>query len=667
MSVSRRRFIELAGCVAATAAMTSACSCADPNAGVNFLTQLFGSKPEPATKADCLSALFDQIIADRTDIRLYTWQDARSGSYGYGGAEFPKGSYFPHSIYVGDIDDDGWPELLYLAAHQDHGTMLGCRLKLFKFDESSRDCRMVFSSPTFPDPLPSCSWQPGDSSDNAPWVRPEVCWDRIDTSEYPGTTDFILFTVAGQTGVYALIISSSPAARSRYLVHMAYDKDLDALVTVEDPWVEFTSPGDYANAEHWHGTSPVTTEEYQQAEDWAFQNAQSIITFNGSGNGFSAQLEPKLTGEGVLTGKRGARGRQAMSLGVALASLGAELGKRAVFVGDGDAELLPYDVTDLVQDRSPFVYQPKLAHTLIALACAAYSKDDVVDSLVSLGCTEDLRAFNYYDDPLDPAYGPDQVACAIGLSQTDDGNPLVFIVLRGSYPEVKIGDPLPPDWTSNLNLGETWDHEGEHAGFSAAADEVYEYLDQNFRMPYELAGETTTIVICGHSRGAAVGNLLARRLLETWANTAKLYCYNFSCPDSARYANYDWLRGDTFKGVFNVSDALDLVSWIPGIFAPILKGVLGKGLSFDLTDMFATWGKFGESRWFENESPSEDSGGFFSAHAQKNVLAYLSTLPELSDLMKATEVPQHLMEKLREKYDELDDELKDMIIRAILS
>ena len=249
-------------------------------------------------------------MADRNDIKLYSWQDARSGSYGYGGAEFPRGSFYPHSIYIEDLDGDGMPELLYLCAHQDHGVMLGCRLKLFKFDEHAQDCRMVFSSPTFPDPLSSCSWQPKDDSGGSLWERSEVCWDRLDPDADIETTDFILFTVAEQEGLYALISSVSQDAIERYLVHMAYDADVDTLVTVEDPWVRRSVRDDGVLC--WRGANSVDEDEYQQAEDLALQGMEAIITFNGSGNGFSAILEPRLKGKGRLTELSSARGRQAV-------------------------------------------------------------------------------------------------------------------------------------------------------------------------------------------------------------------------------------------------------------------------------------------------------------------------------------------------------------------
>lgn len=62
-------------------------------------------------------AFFEQILSDRGDIKLYDWQDRNSGAYGYGGAEFPVGSLYPHVIYMGALDESGDERLMYLAAH----------------------------------------------------------------------------------------------------------------------------------------------------------------------------------------------------------------------------------------------------------------------------------------------------------------------------------------------------------------------------------------------------------------------------------------------------------------------------------------------------------------------------------------------------------------------
>ena len=639
MEVNRRGFLGLAGCCAGVVAATAACSAtghgastgdvADPSPAVPSADEAASSSFE-----DIHQAFFDQVIADRTDIKLYTWQDARSGARGYGGAEYPRGAYFPHSVYVGDLDGDGVPELLYLAAHQDHGVMLGCRLKLFKFDEKDRTCHMAFSSPTFPDPLPACSWQPGDP--DVPWSRPEVCWDRLDTEVHPGTTDFILFTVSGEDGLFALISFLSPETITRYLVHMVYDVRLGTLVTVEDPWVRVEGLDDSGEVMCWHGTSPVSEEDYQEAEDQVCRGSQEIVTFNGTGL-LSDHFESMQEADGPVLTPSAVNGRQAMSFGVSLAYLGASINKRAVFVGDGDVEVLPYDFEDLVLDRSPFVYQPRLAHVLMALACSAYDIGDVADSLASLGFTADMRAFNYHDDPLTSLYGPDQVAFALGLCQTADGNALLVVVLRGSYPDFQI--PLPADWSSNFNMGSALHQEGEHEGFSAAADEVYEHIDMHMRDFHELTGETTTVLICGHSRGAAVGNLLARRLLDTWANDAKLYCYNFSCPDTARYADNDWTRDGAYNGIFNVSDTADGISWVPGVLGDVASGFGGLIGGREWNDIIATWGKFGHSMWFLNEDYQEGSRlNPFTGHSPKNCLDFLSALPEKDDLMTSVDV-----------------------------
>ena len=132
---------------------------------------------------------------------------------------------------------------------------------------------------------------------------------------------------------------------------------------------------------------------------------------------------------------------------------------------------------------------------------------------------------------------------------------------------------------------------------------------------------------------------MARRLLDTWANDAKLYCYNFSCPDTARYADNDWTRDGAYNGIFNVSDTADGISWVPGVLGDVASGFGGLIGGREWNDIIATWGKFGHSMWFLNEDYQEGSRlNPFTGHSPKNCLDFLSALPEKDDLMTSVDV-----------------------------
>ena len=187
-------------------------------------------------------------------------------------------------------------------------------------------------------------------------------------------------------------------------------------------------------------------------------------------------------------------------------------------------------------------------------------------------------------------------------------------------------------------MGDAFSHEGLHEGFSTAANQVFDFIEQEIRSLYGLEVDKTTFVICGHSRGAAVGNLLGKRLVDDAANTSRFYCYSFSCPDTAHRANYDWRLRGLLDSMFNISDASDPVSWLPGNLGSVLGGSAALSLyplnGCDLADMSADWGKFGLSRWFRNDQPNSGNAlNPFAGHDPKYCLSCLATLPKFDDFM----------------------------------
>ena len=78
------------------------------------------------------------------------------------------------------------------------------------------------------------------------------------------------------------------------------------------------------------------------------------------------------------------------------------------------------------------------------------------------------------------------------------------------------------EWRSNFNLG-TGKY---HKGFKTASDEAVQYL----KSKYKDLGKAR-IWICGHSRGAAVTNLVATALLKETPSRA-IYAYGFATPNT---------------------------------------------------------------------------------------------------------------------------------------
>ena len=105
---------------------------------------------------------------------------------------------------------------------------------------------------------------------------------------------------------------------------------------------------------------------------------------------------------------------------------------------------------------------------------------------------------------------------------------LVPIAMRGAGYE--------SEWYSNTTVGTS----GEHQGFAAAADEIFKQVRsyiRNYGLEDAVQKGRVKFWIAGYSRGGAVSNLTAKRLIEAYAcsqeDTAKsnqVYAYCFEAP-----------------------------------------------------------------------------------------------------------------------------------------
>jgi len=285
---------------------------------------------------------------------------------------------------------------------------------------------------------------------------------------------------------------------------------------------------------------------------------------------------------------------------------------------------LEYYITNTESDK----YNPGLAHMLVALAGAAYNeqKEDGQSGLLTpenagykskskelrhitkaykdLGF-DDYQVFNYYNNPDDRAYGEDNVAFSIGRKQLSDDDALVLIVVRGScgkLPDFEKKDlTVSSDWQSNFKI--KTNSKGWHLGFARAADKVYSALKSFLKnRQYSDAAMKSNVryVITGHSRGAAVANLLAVKLHDEKVPNSKVYDYNFACPDTVKGFKLANLKRN-HENIFNICNSADLVSFIPGVIGDAVSGVgyvgVEKILKEKYKSLFVSWGKYGTT-WF---------------------------------------------------------------------
>ncbi|MBD5154296.1 MAG: lipase family protein [Oscillibacter sp.] len=232
-------------------------------------------------------------------------------------------------------------------------------------------------------------------------------------------------------------------------------------------------------------------------------------------------------------------------------ALAAEEGT-AVTIGTGIPETPKAEVTIQWDDawftRDASDYRQDLALSSMALSGAAYGREgkDVQEALKALGF-EKIESYNYqiFNET------GDQVAYTFGLKTVKDragkSVRLAAVIVRGT------GDYT--EWASNLDVGTQADHEG----FAKAAEELQKNLEKYLSKAgiTEKARGQMKFLLTGHSRGAAVANLLAVRLVET-AKKENVYAYTFATPA----VSTDAVR-EGYENIFNIINENDLVTQVP--------------------------------------------------------------------------------------------------------
>lgn len=130
----------------------------------------------------------------------------------------------------------------------------------------------------------------------------------------------------------------------------------------------------------------------------------------------------------------------------------------------------------------------------------------------------------------------------------DNGNSytLVAVVIKGTS-----GDE---EWYSNFNIGQG----NKHAGFQTCAEDVMSNLEQYIE-DLGLDSSNAKFLVTGHSRGAAVANLVAKEITDSsFAQTKNVYGYTFATPAVTTDSN-----ASKYKNIFNIVNGEDFVTRVP--------------------------------------------------------------------------------------------------------
>lgn len=226
--------------------------------------------------------------------------------------------------------------------------------------------------------------------------------------------------------------------------------------------------------------------------------------------------------------------------------------------GDGEAATV-VNWDDAWFNTSSYTYNHDLATTAAVLAAAAYDESFVKKTLREQLGFNAFDSVEYHPEGKDYNGDYDQVGYSIETRMTSNGVPIIAVIVRGT--------PGNGEWLSNLNVADTLQNSDQetHEGFKSGALQVLRAL-RSYVFDNGIDLDKARVLIAGHSRGAAVSNILGARLddgLTTDAGTLSpdnVYTFTFESPNATRASN----RSDAKYGnIFNIVNPEDVVIKVP--------------------------------------------------------------------------------------------------------
>lgn len=211
---------------------------------------------------------------------------------------------------------------------------------------------------------------------------------------------------------------------------------------------------------------------------------------------------------------------------------------------NGDVTQCPYEIklNDSSFDASPLDFNKELAKTALILSSTAYSYTYALDNLEAMGF-EHLSKFNYGDN-----YERDAVGAIIASRKFSDST-VMCIILRGTYMK---------EWYSNFDIGHNIHSTKVHEGFNKACEFTLEKLKM-YMVNYGIDRDHCKFFVTGHSRGAAVANLVSKKLIDAYG-TNNVYSYTFATPNTTTSEEASDTR---YSGIFNFVNPEDFICTIP--------------------------------------------------------------------------------------------------------
>ncbi|MCR5448495.1 MAG: leucine-rich repeat protein, partial [Solobacterium sp.] len=231
------------------------------------------------------------------------------------------------------------------------------------------------------------------------------------------------------------------------------------------------------------------------------------------------------------------------------------------------------DTTGMIFNPEFFVgdnteLNPEIAKCSVGLAAAAYVWDHLDGALSQLD-------FNYND------YSPEAANSKGNWNKEHtilDNDFVRYVIATRAfkynneyyllYAVVVQGTTASYDWDSDFNIGDTVDHEGFYTARQDIINDLYDKLSANSS---EFDKDHTIVWLTGHSRGAAVANIIAGELTTGYSDnpyynyknlvsSKNVYGYTFACPAVSKSKR---IVEEDYSNIYNINNTNDLIPALP--------------------------------------------------------------------------------------------------------
>lgn len=208
--------------------------------------------------------------------------------------------------------------------------------------------------------------------------------------------------------------------------------------------------------------------------------------------------------------------------------------------------------------HSSYSYDDGLALISAAFSAASYKYEGILETLKRFGFSK-ISRYNYnpVNDQIVNSVDTDKVAAVFASKKmVIDGEikTIIAVIVRGT---------VHTEWQGNFTIGKGTRHLGFESARGYLAPNMLTYLNK-----YASSNSADNkILITGHSRGAAVADLLVLDMVQKYggkyAAQSDIYGYTFATPNSTKENTV------SLQNIFNIVNEHDVVTDIPGGYGKV--------------------------------------------------------------------------------------------------